>query len=81
MSGAGATQSHATCLKSREEGYLSSPPPHPRQLPPPALLNNLTYLSLLESSMPWRKGQSVNEVTGRPPSPLQSLPSPPSTLC
>ena len=59
----GGTCSRKTHLRSREEGDLGSPQPRPRvQVPSPSpssLLNNLTYLSLLESSMPWRKGQSV----------------------
>lgn len=60
MSRVYSTCSHMTHLRSRKEGDLSSPQPCPRvQVPSPfssSLLNNLTYLSLLESSMPWRKG-------------------------
>lgn len=54
MSGAGATQSHATCLKSREEGDLSSPPPHPRlQVPsptrPPQQLDLLVFAGIIDA--------------------------------
>lgn len=57
------TCSHMTHLRPRRgRGTLLPTTLSQLQMPAPTLLSplsNLTYLSLLESSMPWRKGQSM----------------------
>lgn len=60
----GVQHLHPQNTKVQERGGLPFPQPRPRcsAFPPPLLPPQwLTYLSLLESSMPWRKGECVSE--------------------